>query len=283
MLELAHLEPAALEAEPATTVRRTLGARLLSYAGAQLRLAQAQLARPGDERHAGIHEARKCLRRARAALALAGANLGPQAARIDRDLRQLCRGLSPLRDAQALIEVLSRLKSSRALAPESTREALEAARQRRDATLVKALARDRDFMARRLRLSRAQTRLARLDASRIDASVVRESLARSERRVRKADRRARRHRGDDEAWHTFRRRLRRLRQQRTLLAELEPQLAGSVKALDEQATALGRSQDDALLLARSSGRSPFSPALRQELRQVARRRLVAIRTPNSSD
>ena len=65
----------------------------------QLAGAMAQLAREGEARHDGIHQARKSLRRARAALALARRALGDEGRRIDAALTAACRGMGALRDA----------------------------------------------------------------------------------------------------------------------------------------------------------------------------------------
>ena len=89
-----------------------IGPRLMAYASEQLLQAETHLARKGEARHSGIHEARKCIRRARATLALGASVFDRRAKRLDDDLGRLCRGMSPLRDAQALIEALRRLENS---------------------------------------------------------------------------------------------------------------------------------------------------------------------------
>ncbi|MEO8161646.1 MAG: CHAD domain-containing protein, partial [Arenimonas sp.] len=60
----------------------------------------------GPQLHEGIHQARKSLRRTRSILALGMAALSPRAFLLDRDIGRLCRGLSAIRDAQALLETL---------------------------------------------------------------------------------------------------------------------------------------------------------------------------------
>lgn len=256
-----------------------LGMRLLVFAGEQLQQAQADLSRKGEALHEGIHQARKSIRRVRATLALGARILGPRAQALDDELGRLCRGLSHLRDAQALIEVLQRLDAQ---APERIRAILPAAerlaRERRDDILERALARDPAFQARCLRLQAAQQRLARLDWRAVDETEVASAIKRSQRRADKAAKQIKKHPGDDETWHVYRRRLRRLRQQDSLLAELLPALRLSKKRARDLADALGESQDDALLLRHCDRRSPFPSDQRKQLRAIARERLHRTRS-----
>lgn len=258
---------------------RPLGRRLMAFARGQLRLAQAHLGHAGEARHVGIHQARKCIRRARATLALGARIFDQRAQRLDDELGRLCRGLSPLRDAQALIETLRRLTATapaavQAILPLAEMEAC----RRRDQLLQRALTRDPGFMARRHRLLVAQTRLERLDWWALDAAVVSAAAMRSGQRADKAGQSARHHPDDNHAWHVYRRRLRRLHQQDTLLAEIQPELRPAlVQSLQKQASLLGESQDDALLLSHTGTRSPFPPDQRKLLRDMARERLQRTR------
>ena len=251
-----------------------LGMRLLVFAGEQLQQAQTNLSRKDEELHEGIHQARKCIRRARATLALGERVIGPRAQMLDDELGRLCRGLSHLRDAQALIEVLQRLDAQ---APQSIRAILPAAerlaRERRDDILERALVRDPAFMARCLRLQATQQRLARLDWRAVDEAGVAHAIQRSQRRADKAAKQIKKHPDDDEAWHVYRRRLRRLRQQDSLLADLLPALRLSKKRARDLTDVLGESQDDALLLRHCDRRSPFPFDQRKQLRAIARERL----------
>src|SRR5690606_132705 len=71
-------------------------------------LAAALAVAPGDP--AGVHEARKSLRRLRSLLALGRAALGAQAVdAIDEELRALAKGLSALRDGQVVQDTARRL------------------------------------------------------------------------------------------------------------------------------------------------------------------------------
>lgn len=276
---------AAMSPEPAGPEREDRpGERLRAFGLAQLQSAARLLARRGQARHEGVHEARKCLRRVRALLALAGSRLGAHAVALDAELRRLCRGLSPLRDASALIEALQRLERGGAIGANEAAQALAAASARREERLNTALARDPELAARRRRLQRAAQKLAALDWPALRRRDLHRGLARSERRLHKAAGRVRRHRKNDAAWHRLRRRLRRWRQQNTVLGGIAPALARHSAARDALTARLGESQDDVLLLARCRGDSPFAPALRRTLRRVARARLQALRAePISMD
>ena len=261
-----------------------LGGDLRAYALDQLAGAASQLGREGEARHDGVHQARKSLRRARAALALAPRALGDKGRRLDAALAAACRGMGALRDAQALLEALQRLaprlpSELRDILP----EAMVLATARRNAMLAAALERDPGFARRRARLDALAIRLAKLDWDAVREKDVAKAVARSERRVAKARRRVKRHPEDDERWHVLRRRLRRLRQQDSLLQAVAPAFrpAGGVSA--DQATALGEAQDDALLLRHCARRSPFPPAIRRVIRAIARERLAGVRAGQPKD
>src|SRR5688500_2450970 len=64
---------------------------LPSYVADHQRQAERQLARPVAELHVGIHEARKALRKARAALLLARGGLPAGARRVARRIARECR------------------------------------------------------------------------------------------------------------------------------------------------------------------------------------------------
>lgn len=283
-LSNAHVSPSTIAASGKAPVSQRaetqlLGLRLLAFVSAQLQRAQSQLARASEDRHAGIHEARKSIRRVRATLALGAGAFGRQADALDDELARLARGLSRLRDAQALVEVLQRLAAT---APAKVQAILpraeQSARQRRDRLMREALQRDPELRARRRRLQAASARLQRLHWAAVDAAAVTRAMARSERRADKADRRVRHHPDDHAAWHVYRRRLRRLHQQDTLLSELQPSLrAPSARCLQHRAHALGVSQDDALLLSHCGRGSPFPPDQRKLLHAMAAERLLRAR------
>lgn len=150
----------------------------------------------------------------RTVLAPERATLGEPGRRLDKELGRLCRGPSPLRDSQALIEGLERIGPAGAWP-----EAIQLARQRQNLQLQAALARDPEFGRRRERLQRLVLRLERLDWAPVDKASVAAAVKRSERRLQRSQRRARRQHADEERWHMMRRRFRRLRQQDNVLAQ----------------------------------------------------------------
>jgi hypothetical protein len=257
-----------------STPTASLGLALKAFASGQLLQAERFLGREGEARHAGVHEARKCIRRVRAVLALGRRELDHRVRRLDDDLGRLCRGLSRLRDAQALLDALDRLETN---APSNVIEQLPnaktMARLRRDRTLESELARDPQFASRQRRLRAYRQRLERLNWQDLDDRSVGVAIQRSERRAEKAGRRSFRHPDRDVDWHAYRRRLRRLRQQDSLLADLRPELRPAIQGLEERATLLGEAQDDALLIRSCGRRSPFSSGQRALLRTLARDRL----------
>lgn len=250
-----------------------LGLDLQRFAHDQLTMAQAHLARPGDDRHDGVHEARKCLRRTRAVLAMGTKPWRRSLAAVDLELRRICRGLSWVRDAQALVESLARLEGNPAITADIHARSLVAATRRRDEVLALTLQRDADFARRRRRIATVDTRLAALDWSTLDTHAARAALRRSERRLRRSRRKAMAKPDDDARWHTFRRRLRRWRQQITVLDAIAPETTRGLDSRDEQAVLMGELQDDSLLLARCAGRSPFPSDCRAAIREISRHRL----------
>lgn len=251
------------------------GLQLRAVAVDQLVRAQADLAAQGEARHEGVHQARKRIRRVRAMLALGRDVLGAGARALDADLARLCRGLSALRDAQALMEALHRMRgdNDKADIAALVARAEPLVRERRDRRMARVLERDPDLRRRRARLQAMAGRLLELDWMAIDEDVVAAGLRRSWRRVRRARRDAVRHPGRDADWHRYRRRLRRLRQQDSVLAELQPALGSHRRGLRQAAEQLGHAQDDVLVLRACRDRALFPPDLRAALRRIARERL----------
>lgn len=260
------------------------GVALGAYAVNELRQAAALLDLPGDARHEGVHQARKSMRRVRACLALRGRSgqgeeeATRRVAALDADLRALCRGLSAVRDAQALCEALERLASD-VPKPAARRFARirALARARRAQALASALERDPGFARRRRRLAALAEAVSALDWARQDADALERGLARGRRRVRKARKHVRRHADDDAGWHRYRRRLRRLRQQViALMASGLPPPRGRRK-LEAASKRLGEAQDDALVLRACRRKGLFDREQRALLRALARARLQRAR------
>ena len=256
-----------------------LGVKLLAFARAQMNAAEAHLAQPGNKRHSGVHLGRKCLRRTRALLLLGNAQFRESAASLIADIGQLGRGLSPLRDAQALTEALKRLAKTTQEAELGAMPAmLEAARARRDELLDRSLLRDPDMRSRRLRIHSMRERLSGLDWHMLTEKSAKSALQRSAERAEKARKRAKKRDPQHEAWHTYRRKMRRSQQQNTVLTEFAPHLAEHGAAAGRHAEQLGEAQDQVLLLARCGSRSPFTVTQRAVLRKVVRAQLARARS-----
>lgn len=247
-----------------------LGARLK----AELDRAHALLGWRGGRIHAGVHEARKSLRRARAMLALTGPLPGGGAALIDRELRRICDSLSALRDAQALVEVLDRLSADQPLSDQRPllRRARRIAAAARAQAAAQALAADPGLIDRRGRLAVLSAGSVALPWRPLTEDHVREALAESLAAVVAAAARARKT-GSDLDWHRWRRRLRRLKQQRTALGGLPIAFDAAPEPIKGRAVALGHAQDFALLGEQCRKRSVFERADRKALRTLVRRGL----------
>lgn len=202
------------------TDSQDIGAALRRLALRELTAAGNGLARTGTARHAGIHAARRALRHVRALLALGAEEFGRAGAVVDARLQRLNRSLSPLRDAHVAWATLAQVPD----VPQRRRVSA-ALRARRD-----ALARDvSDEMLQRRRAALERTRavLEGLDWAQLDAKTLRAGLKDARKRLAKAQRRAG-ERYDLARRHRWRRRLRKLHQQRQLLARAK--IAVDVKA-----------------------------------------------------
>ncbi len=238
------------------TVRISPGLALRDYALAELDAALAGLGWRGGRIHAGVHRSRKALRRVRAALALGTQTLGPGAPLLDRELRRLNDALSVLRDAQALVEVLDR-QIAKGRQPEievllrRARRVAATARARAAAEQAPTVAECRSLLL----VLRAG--LQALPWASVNEPGLHEAIAHSTARIAKAH--ARVHAAqDDEDWHRWRRRMRRLSQQLRALKAAGVAVAAPPlfdKCLAEQ---LGVAQDLRLLI-EHCGRFPTLP------------------------
>ena len=256
---------------PALAEDRT-GERLHAWVVEQIGIATNRLSVQGGRIHEGVRQARKAIRRARAALLLAGPGLGASAAALGRELRRTNRALSALRDAHALVDVIERL----ALKSHSHADTQALRRARRTAALARAAA-TRD-PAHRTAIAEASEMLALtppalagLPWEQVGAALLVDALARTQRRVARLRRRASCSQ-DDDAWHRWRRGMRRQSQQRRACRALGVAVpdSGFDKSLAEQ---LGVLQDLSLLIGACGRGSIFAEPDRRRLRRFARRAL----------
>lgn len=253
------------------------GEVLRAYAINELANAIACLAWRGARLHAGVHQARKSMRRTRAALALGGPALGRGGQMIDDEIQRVVRSLSSLRDAQALVEALQRL-TEKDQAP-TTHPLLDRARRaavRQRMLRARAVVRDDNTFLPESRtlLTVLAAGLRTLSWSGVRDEAVQAALQRSASKAGTASKRAMRS-GRDEDWHRWRRRARRLSQQHRALGDPP----GSALAMDKSlAVLLGEAQDYALLIDHCGADSPFTFPDRQELRAIAGKRVKRLRT-----
>jgi CHAD domain-containing protein len=237
--------------------------------------ARGHLARGGADRHAGIHDARRAIRRARAAQALLRPSLGRgQWARVSADLREAGRVLSPLRDAQSVIEAIEEhLEEAGVVVDAPARRSLLAALRRR---------RDRIVGAGAAAIAQADAALARAaaaagdDVAGFDAAGLAAGLALGRARLSRALRAARATGVDPDALHRVRQRARAHWLQIELLVPAWPgllgALAGEAKKLSQ---ALGEERDLQMLdawLARRRAELPGSRGVAQVRADIARLR-----------
>lgn len=212
--------------------------------------------------HVSVHQARKTVRKLRALLALVAGRL-PEAVAIDRVLKRVGDGLSPLRDAHVAVETARHFSRGHR---QRWTTAINRLTERRDALLARVLAQDPRFERRRALLRRIVDRLDSLDWENLRMSDLRSALHDSRRRAAKA-----KHRSDNqpsaEKLHRWRRRVRKLRFQVEVIAEIAPTLAKrelhshpgrQAKALHRLSDQLG-AQRDADMLQRLLKRLPALP------------------------
>lgn len=260
-------------------IATSLGSALQALAR---REAQALLDALGNSRsrHRGVHEARKAIRRLRSLLLLGRKGFGGAGARLDADLKTLATGLSELRDAHVVVVTAGVL--ARSLHGEKPHKRWTALRRqlstRRKRALDAALAEDPDFEQRRGSVARHGELIDRLPWHTLDQDTLRRELARSLKRMRKAEERATHPDADDQNRHRWRRRLRRLRMQWNALKILHKHASDAAVRADthallawlqtqaprfghvaKSADALGAQQDLTLLRA-AIGKLPRSPA-----------------------
>ena len=180
--------------------------------------------------HTGVHEVRKAIRRIRAAMDLGRKQLWPVAAPVFDDLRKLCRRLSQLRDAHAVVETIRRLAKNskdaddRALLRRVGKQLIK----RRAAVLGRLQEEDPRLTKIRGRFRQLRDTAASLPWSKIDDPHISSALARSERRAERAATLAS-HTRHGAMRHRWRRRLRRLRRQ---ILIVESELNGKFRRAD---------------------------------------------------
>ncbi|MDQ0008055.1 CHAD domain-containing protein [Luteibacter jiangsuensis] len=191
------------------TTTPTIAEALASLAARECRMAMRALA-DAKRRHRGVHEARKAIRRLKSLLALAAEPFAESLPSIDATLGRLATGLSPLRDAYVAVN-MARTVAGPAPSPE-WQHAIDALEHRSEGRLATVLAKDPRFLKRRRELRDLAGVIEALPWQEVDRDTVERAIARTERRVAKAQKRAS-HKPSPVNLHRWRRRARRLRMQ----------------------------------------------------------------------
>ena len=226
------------------------GDRLKAYAIAQLQRAIACLGWRGSRAHAGVHQARKSLRRIRACLALGESALGAGAGMIDRELSKVCDSLSALRDAQARVESLERLIDHHAGSEMQTclKAARRLAMQARADAMHEEQSLDPQLLSRRESLKVLAAAIPVLPWEQISNEGLLRAMQFSMKACDMAADTALSS-GKEKDWHRLRRRRRRLAQQFTSLENSGIQLPQIVAPDKKIGSLLGEAQDLTLLRA----------------------------------
>jgi CHAD domain-containing protein len=233
-----------------------IGSSLAALARKECKAVAKALANRKD-RHRGIHEARKALRRLRSLLALISDAVGNESGKIDIALRNQAKRLSALRDAQVAMAMAEKL----AAGDESGEWAIAAQvlAVQRDLLLETELGKDPGFARRIAAMADIAIVLDKLRWKRVTQKSLQQSIRQSHRRVDKSERDAA-EQGTPASLHRWRRRVRRLRLQLEAVHTLN-RLAGadiqagevhrskSTRALARLADRLGWRQDIQVLRA----------------------------------
>ena len=197
--------------------------------------ARATLVGADQDPHRAVHEARKRIKEIRAVLRLVREPLGKHYARENAWYRETAAGLSPLRDAGAMVEAFSGLISAGHVRAAESAQVLAALEARRD-KLVAAPVQLRGAMAQAAeRFGKAESRVRdwRIEGD-FDAlgHGLQTCYAGGRRRFDRARRRA-----DDEALHAWRKRVKDYWYQTRLLQGVWPALLsvwqGELKQLSD--------------------------------------------------
>ena len=244
------------------------GPVLRDYVLAEFDAARDALAHRGGRVHAGVHRARKAIRRIRAVLMLGADVLDRDGRRLERGLRRVSRGMSELRDAHALVETLDRLlpKASDHDARRLLRRSRRSAAQRR-ARLGRSKRLKREVEEARAKLKALRADATELDWEGVRATALAAALMAAQMRMVAACEQALTT-GADADWHCWRRRVRtRMQQQRaSALAGVGAGVSLYDQSLAEQMSAM---QDLSLLLSHCGRGSVFSKPDRKHLRRFA--------------
>lgn len=247
----------------------------------QLNAAIDELSHTQGSLDTAVHEARKSIKRSRSLLRLIRPAIGDAYSRENQRLQSVGRDLSELRDAQALIETLADLKEHNphdSHAEDATDEFKAASdslseRKEKIATALEANGKIQEAVAR---LRETLTNVAELSLKRVDFPIVTDSVKTTVKRGSKAFSKAY-SKPKPENFHEFRKRVKDLRYQISLLTEIWPDvLEGYADAAEKLEQHLGDDHNLAVLdevLGDGGNGDRKSPAIHK----LARKRQAKIR------
>jgi CHAD domain-containing protein len=227
------------------------GSALATLARRQCKAVAKALANRKD-RHRGIHEARKAIRKLRSLLGLVNVAVGQDTAKIDIALRHQAKRLSALRDSQVAVAMAEKLAIG-----DDTGEWAVAAQVlavQRDLLLEMQLRKDPGFARRIAAIIDIAAVIDKLRWKRVGQKSLQLAIKKSHRQGAKSERDAAEQR-TPASLHRWRRRVRRLRLQLEAIHALnrlsgvvaiqasEPHKNKSTKALARLADQLGWRQD----------------------------------------
>ena len=187
----------------------SVAAVLASSAASECRKAIRSLSDTKD-RHRGIHEARKAIRRLKSLLVLGEEPFAEAMPSIKANLACLAASLSSLRDAYVALHTARALAGPRP--SPGWRHALEKLEHRCDGRLAAALHDDPGFLKRRRAIRELAATVEGLPWRALRQRTIEEALERSERRLANARKRAKKNATPANV-HNWRRKTRRLRMQ----------------------------------------------------------------------
>jgi CHAD domain-containing protein len=226
-----------------------------SVAGGFSRAIAEQLQAASEHLHSGaepldesVHEARKALKRSRALLRLVRPAIGGAYRVFNAELRDVGRGLSQLRDTQALADTLDSLKRSSLRNPANRLlEETHGRLLKRKQQIVQDFTKREESARMAKALDQIKTRIASVPSDQATNVTVVTAIAQTVRRGRKAFARAQQS-GCAEDFHEWRKRTKDLRYQMDFLEHLWPHvLAGYSESARDLEQCLGEDHNLSVL------------------------------------
>jgi len=244
----------------------------------ELRGARDELRRTSPLRDEAIHEARKSVKKLRAILQLMKAERGRGLGKSQKRLRSVNRTLSPLRDADAMMKMLTQLSSQNPhMLSEHTFARLRRQLLSRRHAAIEAVERDGAWKKTRQTLRQLQRDAKRWRPRHRGFGALAPGIRAAHRRGRRAAARARK---DQQAadFHEWRKQIKVLWYELRLIERCGRNVAHDVRALHRAETLLGEEHNLAVLCAELSAEgSVCGPVELDRLRAAAARHQCTLR------